>query len=93
MIVVICRIELFLPAVESLKEKRHIVKSIVERIKVKLNASVAETDLQDIWQRAVIGVAIVSSEHTVVEKQLDLIRRIVDDNGEAELVEFIVEYV
>ncbi len=93
MVVLICRIELFLPAVASLKEKRHIVKSIIERIRAKLNASVAETDLQDIWQRAVIGVAMVSSDRTLLEQQLNLIKRIVDDNGEAELVEFIAEYV
>lgn len=91
--VVICTIELFLPDVGSLKAKRQIIKRITERIRSRINASVAETDFQNSWQRAVIGVAMVSSSGRLLDRQVNLIRDIVDDCPEAETVEFLVEYV
>ncbi|HWR45052.1 DUF503 domain-containing protein [Sporomusa sp.] len=91
--VVVCSITLFMPGVGSLKGKRHIIKSITQRIRSRANASVAETDFQDSWQRAEIGVAMVSSDKVMLDRQVNLIRGIVDDCGEAETVEFLVEYV
>ena len=91
--VAVCTIELFLPSADSLKGKRHTLRSVIERIRSRVNASVAETDYQDTWQRAVIGVAMVSSSKVLLDKQISLIRRIVDDCAEAETVSFSVEYV
>lgn len=91
--VVVCSIELFIPGAGSLKGKRHTVQSIIQRIRSRLNASVAETGFQDYWQRAVIGVAMVSSSKVLLEKQVNLIRDIVDNSAEAETVEFLVEYL
>lgn len=91
--VVICTIELFLPVAGSLKEKRHSIKSITQRIRSRVNASVAETDFQDSWQRSEIGVSIVSSDKALLEKQINIIRRIVDDCAEVETVDLLVEYV
>lgn len=91
--VVICSIEIYLPGVGSLKGKRQIVKSIIQRIRSRVNASVAETKYQDTWQRAVIGVAMVSGDKVMLEKQINLIRNMIDDYGEVETVEFFTEYV
>lgn len=91
--VLICSIEIFMPGVGSLKGKRQIVKSIIGRIRSRVNASVAETEYQDTWQRAVIGVAMVSADMGMLEKQVNLIRNIIDDCGEVETVEFLTEYV
>ena len=91
--VVVCSIELFLPNVGSLKEKRHIVKSITQRIRARINASVSETGHQDSWKHAVIGVAMVSGDKGVLERQINLIRGIVDNCMDAETVEFTIEYV
>lgn len=91
--VAVCTIELFIPAAGSLKEKRHAVKSIIERIRSHVNASVAETDLQDCWQRAVVGVAMVSGSKTMLDRQVNVIRGIVDDCADVETASFTVEYV
>jgi uncharacterized protein YlxP (DUF503 family) len=56
--VVVC--ELHLPQARSLKDKRRVVKSLVERIHRKYRISVAETDYQDLHQRAEISIAAVS---------------------------------
>lgn len=91
--VAICCIQLYLPAAGSLKGKRQIVKSVIERVRARTKASVAETGCQDVWQRAEIGAALVSSDRGLLEKQVQQIRRIVDDCWEAETVEFQVEYL
>lgn len=93
MLVAVCQIELYLPAATSLKEKRQVVKSIIGRIQAKVNASVAEVDFQEVWQRSAIGVAIIGNEKVFLEKQIGLIRRIIDDNCEAETTLFTVEYL
>ena len=90
---VICSIELFLPGAGSLKEKRHSLKSIIERIRSRANASVAETGFQDSWQRALIGVAMVSSDKVMLDRQIGIIRKIIDDCTEVETLDFLVEYV
>lgn len=91
--VVICTIELFLPGAGSLKEKRHNIKSITQRIRSHTNASVAETGFQDSWQRSEIGVAMVSSDKVLLDKQIGVIRRIIDDCAEVETLEFLIEHV
>ena len=48
--------------VTSLKEKRMVVKSLVEKTKHKFNVSAAEVDCQDIHQSIVIGIACVSND-------------------------------
>lgn len=61
MIVGICRIELYLPGVSSLKEKRGVLKSLLARLHNTFNVSAAEVDHQDLWQSAQIGIAIVTN--------------------------------
>lgn len=89
----ICEIELYIPAANSLKAKRQVVKSVIERLKARCNASVAETGYQDVWQRSIIGMAIVAGDWPMLEKQVTLARRIVDDIVDAEVTSFDVEYV
>lgn len=86
-------IELFLPGSNSLKDKRQIVQSIVQRIRSRVNVSVAETEFQNTWQRAGIGVAMVSNDKKLLDRQVEVIRRIVDDCAEAEMLEFLLEYI
>lgn len=61
MIVGACTIDLHLPGVHSLKEKRGIVKSLIAQLQKKFNASVAEVDFHDVWQSTCLGVSVVST--------------------------------
>ena len=70
MVVGLLRLELFLPASQSLKAKRSILNHVKERLRTRFNASVAEVDHQDLWQRATLGVAVVSGEAHVADKVL-----------------------
>jgi len=62
--------ELHLPASHSLKAKRSIVNHVKERVRTRFNASIAEVGYQDTWQRATLGVAVVSGEGHVLDKVL-----------------------
>lgn len=93
MAAVVCAIELYIPAAGSLKAKRQVVRGVMERIRARAGAAVAETGHQDVWQRAALEVAMVSGSRAVLQKQVELVRRIVDDTGEAEVAAFVVEYI
>lgn len=75
-------VELHLPAVDSLKGKRHILKGLKERVRQRFEVSVAEVDHQDAWQRATLAVACVSEDsrhaNEVVSKALAFIESTVD---------------
>jgi len=47
----------------SLKEKRHVVQGLKERLRHKFNVAVAEIDYQDLWQRALVAAVTVSPDH------------------------------
>ena len=68
-------LELRLEASHSLKDKRQTVKSLKDRLRGKFNVAVAETDFQDLWQRAAIAVATVSSDRVKAEQVLQQVER------------------
>ena len=80
------RIELRLPHVHSLKEKRAVIKPIVEGVRRRYQASVAEVDHQDKWQRVAIGVAVVSASPRHAREVMDAIERFVWSFPEVEVV-------
>ncbi len=60
MFIGIGRFELFIPASGSLKDKRHVLRSVIQTVSNKFNVSIAEVEFQDLWQRAALGVSCVS---------------------------------
>ena len=72
MTVGVLRVRLRLEA-RSLKEKRTVVKSVVERVRARFNASAAEVDDLDTWDLATIGVVVVSNEGAHAGAQLQTI--------------------
>ena len=62
MLVAACRFDLRIPGVRSLKEKRHVVKSLTGSLRRSSTSSVAEVDHHDLWQRTAIGVSAVAGE-------------------------------
>ena len=61
----------------SLKDKRQVVKSIVETARRRFGISAAEVGAQDVWQRAQLGFAVVSSSAGQAEHVLDDVERFV----------------
>ena len=77
-IVGLCTVELFIPSSQSLKNKRHVLLSLKDRLRDRFNLSVAEVGEQDLWQKVVLGLACVANEtrhvHQVLEQALNVIR-------------------
>ena len=78
MLIGVCTVDLHLPESGSLKNKRLILKSLKDRIKKNFNVSISEIDHHDLWQRSLLGIAIVTTEvqfaHKVMAKVVDFIR-------------------
>lgn len=72
--------------VHSLKEKRMVVKSIVQRLKNKFNVSVGEVDEQDIHQIVVIGISAVCGDQKQVDSTLENLIDFVEENTDAEII-------
>jgi uncharacterized protein YlxP (DUF503 family) len=68
-------LELQISEAHSLKDKRHVVKSLKDRLRTKFNISVAEIDYQDTWQRSVIAAVTVSGDHGRAEQVLQAVER------------------
>ena len=75
----------------SLKGKRKIVKSIISFLRNNYNASVAEVGLNDVHQRAMVGLALVGNDKMVVNSKLDKIFNKVDGLGIAEIIDTDME--
>ena len=74
-------ITIHLHAIASLKDKRKIAKSLIERLRSRFNCAVAEIDAQDSKRIARIGLAVVSNGSRLVNRQLDLIADFVRQDG------------
>jgi uncharacterized protein YlxP (DUF503 family) len=83
MTVGIARLTLFLPDSHSLKEKRMVLRRVKDRTRQKFNVAIAEVEDNDVWQRGVLGVALVGNEGRFVESALDEVVRFV--RGEVEV--------
>ena len=84
-------IKLFIGQAGSLKEKRHILKSLKDNVHNKFNASVAEVDGLDKWQSAVIGVAVVGGEKNHVMSVLTNLIEYIKTFRNVQLVDYYME--
>ncbi|MBM7094218.1 MULTISPECIES: DUF503 domain-containing protein [Alteribacter] len=77
-------IEAIIYDAQSLKEKRGVLKSVITRLRDRLNISVSETGHQNVWQRTEITIASVSSDRTRVEQELNRALHFIDSVPEIE---------
>ncbi|NMB38857.1 MAG: DUF503 domain-containing protein [Firmicutes bacterium] len=77
--------------VQSLKEKRSILLSVLKRTRNKFNVSAAEVGAQDLWQKAEIGIAVVSGSSNHVEQQLRKIVSFIESEPRFEIMSLNME--
>jgi len=92
MVTGVMQIKLYAPFVHSLKDKRMIVLSLLQKIKNKFSVSAAEVAEQDVKQTIVIAVSVISGEYSHAQNMLDEIERFVLANTEAEVTDIKKEY-
>lgn len=86
-------ITLRLHGVNSLKEKRRIVKRVVNRIRNHFNASAAEVGENDIYRKAVIGFSLVGNAAGFINSKMDKVVNMVDEMGVAEIADMEMEII
>lgn len=87
MVVGVCRISLFFPGSRSLKDKRQGLRRILERLRAKFSAACAEVRYQDTWQRADLGIAVVSNESEHARSMLDAMTSLIEGLYVAQIVD------
>ena len=90
-IVGLCTVELFIAGSQSLKDKRQVLLSLKDRLREKFNLSVAEVDGQDLWQKAVLGLACVANEGRYVTQVCDQALNMIRSVPAVEIVRSRVE--
>lgn len=82
----------FIPMVASLKEKRSVLKRMIDRTKNSYNVSIAEINYQDLWQRTTIALVAVASSKDAAEREVRRAIRFLESNPEWELSELTFDY-
>ena len=86
MVIGLLLLDIHFPHARSLKDKRHHLHRIKDRIRQKYNVAVAELDFQDKWQRTQIGLVTISNEKQLVENALNRIRAEIQETTEGEVL-------
>jgi len=87
------RFDLRIPACHSLKEKRHVVKTLTSAIRSSFNVSVAEVEHQDLWQRATIGIVGIASARGPLERTMNAIQADIERRPPGEVLSSDVEFL
>ena len=91
MVVGVCHLDLLIRENDSLKQKRRILKKIIERVKNKFNVSIAEVGNHDLWQSSQVGFCVVGNDKRFINSSLDKIIRFIEDLNSAEIVKSEIE--
>ena len=91
MIVLSAKLTFHIAYARSLKDKRMVARSLIDKTRQRFNASVAEIDTLDTHQTLTIGIAIVSGETAHAQNSLDEIIRYMEKQTDAEMTEVEIE--
>jgi uncharacterized protein YlxP (DUF503 family) len=91
MIIAAATVRLYAPWVHSLKDKRMVVKSLVDRVRNRFNASISEVDEQDTHRTIVLGIACVSGAAGEAGRAVDRIIEFIEAGTEAEITDIVRE--
>ncbi len=92
MVVAVLEVDIHMPFNSSLKEKRHILRSIKDRVLSRFDVSIAEVDYQDLWQRSRLAIAVVSNDASFANRYVMDILRFLEDDRRFEILSHKVRY-
>lgn len=91
MIVGTCVLEVYIGDSQSLKDKRRVIKSAIDQIKNNFNVSIAEIGNLDQWQRATLGIAVVTQDTVLANQILTRIISYLEYKGTMEIIDYSIE--
>ncbi|OGP64338.1 MAG: hypothetical protein A2170_16860 [Deltaproteobacteria bacterium RBG_13_53_10] len=86
MVVGICQLDLRIPENHSLKEKRHVLRKLIDRVKARFNVAISEVGDNDLWQRSQIGICTVGNDRRHVNSSLDKVIDFIERMNLAEML-------
>jgi uncharacterized protein YlxP (DUF503 family) len=91
--VVAFEVEIRIPSSRSLKDRRQVVRSLLDGARQRFGVSAAEVGGQDTWQRATLGFAVVASEARLAEAVVDSLDRFLWSRPDIEVVDGAVRWL
>lgn len=91
MVIGVLTLELFMGEASSLKCKRRILKSLLDRMKTRFNVAVAEVDKQDKWQYSTVGITCVTNDRSHAHQMLSAVVKYVEKTGTVEILHIQTE--
>jgi hypothetical protein len=93
MVVGVCHLELYLHDNFSLKGKRQVLRSIVQRARQRFNIAIAEVAEQDLWQKAVLGICAVGNDRQRVNSTLDQVINFIEETQLTDVADSQIEII
>ena len=93
MIVGIIRLRVRLPGNHSLKGKRRVIKSLIGQVRSRFNVAVSEIALNDVWQRAEIGISTIGNSQPTINSVLDKILEFIERTCLVEIIDTDIEII
>ena len=84
-------VKLYAPWIQSLKEKRMVIKSLVAKIINKFHVSVAEIDAQEVHKTIIIGIAMIVDSQKKADRMEECFVNFIEDSTEAQILEIVSE--
>jgi uncharacterized protein YlxP (DUF503 family) len=81
------KLTFYIPHAASLKDKRQVCRSLIDKTQQKFNVSIAEVDTQDLHQTLTIGIVVVSGDASHAQRSIDEVIRFIESHADAELTE------
>jgi uncharacterized protein YlxP (DUF503 family) len=91
MVVGVLHVECSLPGTQSIKDKRRIVRSLLDRLHHRFHVAAAEVNHQDAWRRASLAVAYISTDARHADQVLARVAEEIDRHGELVLLDYSIE--
>jgi uncharacterized protein YlxP (DUF503 family) len=93
MVIGVCKLDLRIPENHSLKEKRHVLRKLTDRVKTRFNVAISEVGDNDLWQRAQMGFCTVGNDRRHINSSLDKVIYFIEQMNLVEMVRSEIEII
>ena len=93
MVIGVCKLDLRIPENHSLKEKRHVLRKLVDRVRNRFNVAISEVGDNDLWQRAQMGFCTVGNDRRHINSSLDKVIYFIEQMNLVEMVRTEIEII
>jgi uncharacterized protein YlxP (DUF503 family) len=93
MVIGVCKLDLRIPENHSLKEKRHVLRKLIDRVRTRFNVAISEVGDNDLWQRAQMGFCTVGNDRRHINSSLDKVIYFIEQMNLVEMVHTDIEII